>query len=230
MSWPPVWEGTFVEPAKARTRDPAREAAYARRIADEVHYLASARLLSPEQKDAICWVLFNIDYWASSLARDLRKCPWKPLDQLRGPMPPLKTDAERKKWERCRWHYDAYSACWATRQAIVDGDWIDAISWAMQAGNLLTRDKAATGRARGAALSNPNKRTANADRLAKRNALILQAADDMRLHNSTLTDSSIATHMAGRTINGMTLPKAETIRKILRSERNLGRFDASSQP
>lgn len=216
MSWPPVWEGTFVDPATPGVRDPAREAVYGRRIADEVHTLASARSLTPEQKDTICWVLFNMDQWASSLARDLRKCPWTPVDRLRGPMPPLKTEREQKRWKRYRGLLDALGACGLTRDAIVAGDWIEAISRAMQAGSLLSRDHAATGRVRGKALSDPNKRTVNAERLARRNALIFREAKRMRSDNRALKNSGIATLLAGKTIDGMKLPSAEMIRRILR--------------
>jgi len=63
MSWPPIWEEAFA--------DAAKELAYKSRLAAEVLALASARDLSPSQRDTIFWVLLNMDQWASEAIRDL---------------------------------------------------------------------------------------------------------------------------------------------------------------
>lgn len=226
--WPPIFEETFLD------GDEPRAPEYHNEIIEKWLLQSPAyRAVSDEFRGELVSVLWSIDNGASRAVKKLLKGGWT-IEQLRGPMPArLKGTRGRNAWNRLLDVANSIDAAEDLREAIFAGEWAEAISAALYAGNVGFAEYAHLGVAAQRALARRHKKgprqIAIEQRLEQRNESILDEAEKIRRRNPKLKNLRIAEMITARHVDDPDYPGKHGIRKLMGNHKKLRKRGLQSQ-
>lgn len=217
--WPPRWEDTFEHGPDRPVVD-----AYSLQVHQELEARAPFfGALSDDQQVSLARILYTLDSFASAAAKEVRGSPWA-AEALRTLEPPVSLTSGREinRWRSCQANQLCVDACWRARQAILAGDWITAVEFAMVAGNRALGDLASSAFRSQKPLLDKEQRTARHDKTARRDAAIREQAQKIWASHPKLSAVAVANSIKADGKIGKEL-SAQSIRKIIGADAKVGK-------
>lgn len=217
--WPPEWEECFDHGPDRPVAD-----AYSLQVRLELETKAAYfDQLSGEQQSTLAHIVYTLDSFASAAAKELRGSRWT-ADELRTLNPPASATSDREihRWRSDQANRLCLNACARARQAIIDGDWITAVEFAMVAGNRALGDLANSAFRNLKPLLDQEQRAHRKDKTARRDDAIREEAQKIWALHPKFSAATVAGKIKAEGKIGKEL-SAQSIRKIIGARPKIGK-------